>query len=199
MVCEMAESAREREGDESGGSDEYEYVTLTSAEVLEKLEEAWQNERFAPELLEHKTEVVDCVLEQIKEMEENLSHVGRGDFVAGIHRLELDRVQYVLRSYLRTRLEKIERHVLHVLEQEADGSSSSRLSPEELVFAKEYADNMEAHLQSLVLQHMPSNLQKLDHSKAVSRPNMDSYVFVRAVERTEQVNVDPHSADNVGY
>jgi hypothetical protein len=86
MVCEMAESARE---DESGGSDEYEYVTLTSAEVLEKLEEAWQNERFAPELLEHKTEVVDCILEQIKEMEENLSHVGRGDFVAGIHRLEV--------------------------------------------------------------------------------------------------------------
>ena len=30
--------------------------------------EAWQNERFAPELLEHKTEVVDCILEQIKEM-----------------------------------------------------------------------------------------------------------------------------------
>lgn len=25
----------------------------------------------------------------------------------------------------------------------------------------------------------------------VSRPNMDSYVFIRAVERTEQVNVDP--------
>lgn len=30
--------------------------------------QAWQNERFAPELLEHKTEVVDCILEQIKEM-----------------------------------------------------------------------------------------------------------------------------------
>ena len=30
--------------------------------------QAWQNERFAPELLEHKTEVVDCILDQIKEM-----------------------------------------------------------------------------------------------------------------------------------
>lgn len=30
--------------------------------------QAWQNERFAPELLEHKTEVVDCILEQIKVM-----------------------------------------------------------------------------------------------------------------------------------
>ena len=37
----MAESGRETEGEEedSGASDEYEYVTLTSAEVLEKLEE----------------------------------------------------------------------------------------------------------------------------------------------------------------
>ena len=26
------------------------------------------NEKFAPELLEHKTEIVDCILDQIKEM-----------------------------------------------------------------------------------------------------------------------------------
>ena len=30
--------------------------------------QAWQSEKFAPELLEHKTEIVDCMLEQIKEM-----------------------------------------------------------------------------------------------------------------------------------
>jgi GINS complex subunit 4 len=167
---------------------------MSSALIHHSLE-AWQNERFAPELLEHKTEVVDCILEQIKEMEENLSHVRKGDFVAGIHQLELDRVQYVLRSYLRTRLQKIEKYVMHVLEQEADSSSLSRLSPEELIFAKEYADSLDSHLQSLVLRHMPSNLQKLDRSKAVLRPNMDSYVFIRAVERTEQVKVDPDDDD----
>ena len=30
--------------------------------------QAWINEKFAPELLEHKTEIVDCMLEQVKEM-----------------------------------------------------------------------------------------------------------------------------------
>lgn len=37
----MAESANGADGNDadSGGSDEYDYVTLTSAEVLEKLEE----------------------------------------------------------------------------------------------------------------------------------------------------------------
>ena len=44
LLAEMAESLSEdgedaRNDAESGGSDEYEYVTLTSAEVLEKLEE----------------------------------------------------------------------------------------------------------------------------------------------------------------
>jgi hypothetical protein len=38
-VSEDGEDARNDVEAQSGGSDEYEYVTLTSAEVLEKLEE----------------------------------------------------------------------------------------------------------------------------------------------------------------
>lgn len=30
--------------------------------------QAWINEKFAPDLLNHKTEIVDCILDQIKEM-----------------------------------------------------------------------------------------------------------------------------------
>ncbi len=30
--------------------------------------QAWMNEAFAPELLEHKTDIVNCILLQIKEM-----------------------------------------------------------------------------------------------------------------------------------
>ena len=58
--------------------------------------------------------------------------------------------------------------MVHVLEQEAsrEPGSPSRLSPEELVYAKEFADNMDTHLHSLALRHMPSNLQKMDRKKA---------------------------------
>ena len=38
---------------------------MTSAEVLAKLEEAWRNEKFAPNLLEAKTDLVDCIIEQV--------------------------------------------------------------------------------------------------------------------------------------
>ena len=63
---------------------------------------------------------------------------------------------------------QIEKHVVHVLEQEASRSQStpSRLSSEELAYAKEYADNMDSHLNSLVLRHMPANFKKVDRKKA---------------------------------
>ena len=47
--------------------EEDEEEEMTSAEVLAKLEEAWRNEKFAPNLLEAKTDLVDCIVEQVCE------------------------------------------------------------------------------------------------------------------------------------
>ncbi|MEQ2177002.1 DNA replication complex GINS protein SLD5 [Goodea atripinnis] len=41
---------------------------MTPAELIAKLEEAWLNEKFSPELLENKSEVVECVMEQLTHM-----------------------------------------------------------------------------------------------------------------------------------
>ena len=58
--------------------------------------------------------------------------------------------------------------MVHILEWEASRSPStpSRLSLNELAYAKEYADSMDSHLTSLVLRHMPSNFKKVDRKKA---------------------------------
>ncbi|XP_073444995.1 DNA replication complex GINS protein SLD5 isoform X2 [Dendrobates tinctorius] len=50
--------------DSDAGSEE----VLTPAELISKLEEAWLNEKFAPELLESKSEIVECVMEQLNHM-----------------------------------------------------------------------------------------------------------------------------------
>ena len=58
--------------------------------------------------------------------------------------------------------------MFHILEQEAvarESHTPSRLSPDELAYAKEYADNMDSHLNTLVLRHMPSNFKKMDRKK----------------------------------
>ena len=46
-------------------------LELTAHEVIQRLEQAWMNELFAPELLQPQIEVVDCLLDQIKSAEEN--------------------------------------------------------------------------------------------------------------------------------
>ena len=51
-------------GDNDGDTEQYE-EELTAAEVLQKLEDAWLNEKHAPELLESRMEIVECMLDQV--------------------------------------------------------------------------------------------------------------------------------------
>ncbi|KAL5021724.1 hypothetical protein ScPMuIL_000879 [Solemya velum] len=186
-------SELEEFGDES--SEEVE--VLTAAEVLSKLEQAWADEKFAPDLLEAKTDLVECMLEQINEMEENIQRAKRGDFKVSLHRMEIDRIRYLLSSYLRCRLMKIEKHTTHILEQEQmrKEEENSRLSPEEYTFAKEYQASMEGHFKNIALRHMPPNLQSLDPKQTAVRPNLDSYVFLRVAEDTQGVLVEEETVD----
>ncbi|CAI5783243.1 DNA replication complex GINS protein SLD5 isoform X1 [Podarcis muralis] len=182
-------------------ADSGEEVLLTPAELLRSLEQAWMNEKFSPELLESKSEVVDCVVEQLEHMEANLKRAERGDLKVSIHRMEVERIRYILSSYLRCRLRKIEKYFPHVLEKEktrAEGEPAL-LSPEEFAFAKEYMANIEAHLRNVALKHMPPNLQKVDLLKSVPKPNLDSFVFLRVKERQENILVEPETDEQREY
>ncbi|KAM3867954.1 DNA replication complex GINS protein SLD5 [Diretmus argenteus] len=174
---------------------------MTPAELVDKLQEAWLNEKFSPELLESRSEMVECVIEQLTHMEANLQRVRKGDMKANVHRMEIDRIRFVLSSYLRSRLQKIEKFFPHVLEKEksrAEGDPSF-LSPEEFAFAKEYFANTETYLKAVALKHMPPNLQSVDMLKAVPEPCLDSFVFLRVKERQENILVEPESDEQREY
>lgn len=122
-----------------------EQLELTPAEVIQIIEEAWVNEKFAPEILPHKAEIVDCLLEQIQFMEENLKNLSTTDFRKSIHQLEVDRLRFLVSSYLRTRIEKIETYVTHILQQEQQRNQRDEelyLSEQELQFAKDFSKSM---------------------------------------------------------
>ncbi|XP_055972841.1 DNA replication complex GINS protein SLD5 [Sorex fumeus] len=194
----MTEELELLEQDSDGSSEE---VVLTPAELIEKLEQAWLNEKFAPELLESKSEIVECVIEQLEHMEENLRRAKREDLKVSIHRMEMERIRYVLSSYLRSRLMKIEKFFPHILEKEKtshEGDPSS-LSPEEFTFAKEYMANTETYLKNVALKHMPPNLQKVDLLRSVPKPDLDSYVFLRVKERQENILVEPETDEQRDY
>lgn len=187
MSADLANFEREFLDNDLDSDNEVEEVT--AQKVLEVLEKAWLNEKFSPEILPHKTEFVECMLEQIKCMESNICHLPKSDVKVDVHRIELERIRYIITSYLRCRLKKIEHYASYILEQEQLRNPDERfLSDGETQFAKEYVDNLDVHFDS-VLKEMPWNWQTLDASNKRIKPNMDSYVFLRANSSVSNVIV----------
>jgi GINS complex subunit 4 len=87
---------------------------ITTAQLLAQLKDIWRNERLAPELLPHHEEIVELLLDQIKEMDKNVDKAkAKEPYRCHIHKMELDRVRYMLSNYLRCRLEKLENYTIH--------------------------------------------------------------------------------------
>ena len=91
---------------------------------MQRLQDAWINEKFAPDLLEHQIEVVNCMLDQIADIKNKINmerskKTTSKNFGFALYEMEIARVKFLISSYLRIRLEKIQRYVYHLLEQQA--------------------------------------------------------------------------------
>lgn len=169
---------------------------LTADQAMTAMENAWMNEKFAPEILPHESELVDCMLRQIAYMLENVKRLKEDDLRLGLHTLEVDRIRFVISSYLRLRLEKIERYVIHVLSEERKRGTDERyLSPEEFKFAQDYLAGVEKLFKTLALQHMPPNFQEFQIDQFTVKPNLHSHVLLRANKRVEGIII-PGSNDH---
>ena len=76
-------------------------------------------------------------------MEENLLKLKKGDLRAPVHRLEIQRIKFMVNSYLRLRLFKIQKNVFHVTKTSDD--NPSRMTPEEAEFAGNYRQMIQEH------------------------------------------------------
>ena len=60
-------------------------------------------------------QVASCMMDQLGQMESNLLEVGQKDVRVPLHQMEMQRVRFLLTSYWRIRLEKIQRFI-HTLD-----------------------------------------------------------------------------------
>lgn len=175
-------------GDDDFLSDE---EPITAQKVLQTLEEAWLNEKFSPDLLQSQADYVDCMMEQIQQMEDNLLKLKKTDFRVEVHHMELARIRYIITSYLRTRLEKIEQNTAYILEQEAQRSPENpHLSEGELAYAKEFLSLQENHFKQLVLRHVPAPFQDFMTTQQSLVPNLRSHVFLKAKKDVDGVVIE---------
>lgn len=162
---------------------------LSVQKVLEIIKTAWKNEKLSPEILPNKMEYVDCMLEQIKQMEENIEKLRKDDIRIEIHRMEIERIRYVITSYLRIRVEKIEKFGLDIIQQDAERSTENAyLSPDETSYARSYLKSIDNHFDKY-LSLLPPNLRTLEDSKKLIRPDLNSYVFIRSAKDVANVYI----------
>ncbi|CAG9863415.1 unnamed protein product [Phyllotreta striolata] len=183
--------------DLNDSNDSEDYVHITPAEVLELMEETWVNEKFAPEILPNKTEVVDIILEQIKSMEVNIKNLSNDDFTKNIYQLEVDKLRFMVTSYLRTRLEKIESYVVHILKEEekrVEKGESKYLSEQEYKFAQDYSRSMDRYFNKIM--NFCPNLTSDTWSSKVIEPNNNSFVFMKSKKTIEGLPIDITNADS---
>ncbi|KAK9147079.1 hypothetical protein Sjap_006982 [Stephania japonica] len=153
---------------------------------VELLKRAWRNEKAAPEILQFQHELVQRSSEQVQLMEETVEDFeqnGADPLTVSVYQMDLDRMQFLLRSYLRIRLQKIVKYMIHISKSEA----WSRLSEQEQKFSKRCMDDMEKHLNQSVLSRLPYGYQSIlkqsissEEDDMVPQPHLDTYVFCKS-------------------
>lgn len=94
--------------------------TRLKEDDLQELTQAWISERMSPELLDYKDSLIERILSRIREQVELIElnsielQTQEKDIKLQLMIIEseLDRVNFILRSYLRTRLSKVRTQLL---------------------------------------------------------------------------------------
>lgn len=118
------------------------------------------------------------------------------NFALIVIQTELERYKFLVRSYLRARIAKIDRHTLHYLSTDA---LRARLSEMELAYATRHQALLHNHYLCSFLSSFPPGLQNLNDTAGnvtmVDSPDLDSAVFIRLLRNAM---VTGHGVDDDG-
>lgn len=102
------------------------------------------------------------------------------NFALIVIQTELERHRFLVRSYLRARIAKLDRHALHYL---SSAELRARLSPTELAYATRHQALLHNHYLASFLSSFPASLQNLNdtagNTSMVDGPDLDAAVFIR--------------------
>ncbi|TFY63267.1 hypothetical protein EVG20_g6386 [Dentipellis fragilis] len=165
---------------------------------LQQLIRHWMNERHAPDILPMQEDVLGRLLDHIRRQSQTVQLL-RGDpnssedehFRIVLAQTEIERVKFIVRSYLRTRLFKIEKYARYIASNQ---EMQERLSQTELDHARAFAKLTESHYNISVLQSLPPHQQLLEDAAAftppmISEPDKSRAVFVHAREECPPVRL----------
>ncbi|KAI3993997.1 hypothetical protein MKX01_003010 [Papaver californicum] len=168
------------------GSEDIDALISALPTEVELLKGAWRNEKASPEILQFQEDVVRNARAQIQNMEDTVeayAENGKDALTVSLYQMDLDRTEFLLRSYLRTRLQKMEKYMIHISKTEL----WNRLSEPEQKFVTSCKENMENHLKQSVLSRLPYGYQDFlkqsissEEDDMVPEPQLDTFVFCKS-------------------
>ena len=164
------------------------------------LRRALFNERASPQILPFEQRVVVELTEIIShqqavcdEILEDSKSTADDKFAVSLYQMEIDRLKYLIASYLRTRLRKIQLYPLHIVKSDL----KYRLSSAENTFLRQYVDIMGHHMNESVLSSLPEQFRTLSDDGSersgismIPSPNLHKYVFMQARENIGDVELE---------
>ncbi|KAF2858830.1 GINS complex, Sld5 component [Piedraia hortae CBS 480.64] len=159
---------------------------------LQEMVRAWVHERCSPDLLPYPSELIDRVMARMRQHAEMkadwhqvnaLEEVAATDhFALVILQTDLERVKFLLRSFVRVRLQKIDRYPHYYRTRTSEDPALSSLEQQ---YLETHQALLSAHYNAAFLSSFPSALQRLDDTSGgismVDAPESDSVVFCRVM------------------
>jgi GINS complex subunit 4 len=152
-----------------------------------------QNEKVAPELLPFETELVSKIESSLREqqnaMATNESVKSTLPIIKASYQLDIDRTLYMLTSYYRTRIFKLQKNVFdyHELISQRDPSIDDLFSAEELSFIVEYYDNKRKNLEKSCEAVGPLKESELVDSG--DSKHLQHFVYMKVLENIGSYNI----------
>ncbi|EGD79776.1 hypothetical protein PTSG_10761 [Salpingoeca rosetta] len=192
------------DADDDDDDDEEEHAEAI-ARAIATLKQGWINEKLAPVLLPYEHNAVQTAIYEMNEQDEASRAQTFEDtddkFIFELYQLELERIRFIVSSYLRIRLVKIERYAHHLV---SSPEHMATLSPREQEYVNDYVKLLDDHFTQSFLKDIPEGVRPDREGQRVTTPNVSAYVFCRFAADVGQINagddlipsnIDTHEGD----
>ncbi|KAK9486641.1 hypothetical protein V1527DRAFT_512090 [Lipomyces starkeyi] len=166
------------------------YLATHKSRDLKSLVRLWISERTCPDILPYAHDLLDTMLDRVREQVEVIEVNTTSGDAGGSAKLkllfvetEIERVKFLVRGYLRARILKIDKYYMHILN---NLDMQTRLSQSELRYTKRRGNQLKRYYDLRFLSSLPPSLQRLDDTagglQMVDAPDLDKVVFVRVLQ-----------------
>ncbi|VDN06389.1 unnamed protein product [Thelazia callipaeda] len=192
----MVEKENVKSFSDDGNTDDETGQSITPAQLVTIITNAWQNEICAPRLLPHMENIVDLMIDQLESMEGNFNRCSDHTSLKVIlHKMEVQRLAYMTNEYIRTRLKKIENDVEELQNEDIERekiNAQRLLSTTERVFAERFEIMKRNLMDTCFLERIPPALRRLPTTKIDMSKER---VIVEVTSNTHEKSVIPEMTD----